>query len=101
MNEAEIIVSTYRNTPVVTSFIQGKLEYLSFVRKSELHNIYLGKVDHIVKNINAAFVKYDGENIGYLPLEKITSACVVNRDFSNKPYLVSGDEAIVQIDTEE
>ncbi len=101
MNEAEIIVSTYRNTPVVTSFIQGKLEYLSFVRKSELHNIYLGKVDHIVKNINAAFVKYDGENIGYLPLEKITSACVVNRDFSNKPYLVAGDEVIVQIDTEE
>ncbi len=55
---AEIIVSEYKNVPVVTAFIDNKLEFLQFVRKSELHDIYLGRVDYIVKNIDAAFVRY-------------------------------------------
>ena len=56
---SEIIISEYLNTPVVTAFIGNKMEYLSFVRDNELGNIYVAKVDHIVKNINAAFVRYD------------------------------------------
>ena len=97
---AEIIVSEYKNCPVVTAFIDNKLEFLEFVRKSELHDVYLGRVDHIVKNIDAAFVKYRDDEIGYLPLKSVLPACVTSRDFKTGDTLKAGDEVIVQVEVE-
>jgi ribonuclease G len=97
---SEIIISEYLNTPVVTAFIGNKMEYLSFVRENELGNIYVAKVDHIVKNINAAFVRYDKDKTGYLPLRNITGACVINRPFENGDVLKNGDDVIVQVESE-
>ncbi len=97
---AEIIVSEYKNVPVVTAFIDNKLEFVQFVRKSELHDIYLGRVDYIVKNIDAAFVRYRDDEIGYLPLKSVLPACVVNRTFSKGDTLKAGDEVIVQVEVE-
>ena len=48
-------------------------------------NIYLGKVDRIQKNLQAAFVRYAGGQIGYLPI-----------NFDSKEIRV-GDEFPVQI----
>ena len=97
---AEIIVSKYKNIPVVAAFIDNKLEYLSFVRDSEIHNIYVGRVDHIVKNIDAAFIKYSEDKIGYLPLKNIVSACVINKEFKKGSKLCSGDTVLVQVESE-
>lgn len=97
---SEIIISEYLNTPVVTAFISNKMEYLSFVRDNELGNIYVAKVDHIVKNINAAFVRYDKDKTGYLPLKNITGACVINRKFTSDDTLKNGDDVIVQVESE-
>ena len=55
MDSANIIISEYKKTPVVCGFINDKMEYLSLVRESELNKIYIGKVDHVVKNLDAAF----------------------------------------------
>lgn len=97
---AEIIVSKYKNIPVVAAFIDNKLEYLSFVRDSEIHNIYVGRVDHIVKNIDAAFIKYSEDKIGYLPLKNIVGACVINKEFKKGSKLCSGDTVLVQVESE-
>ena len=97
---SEIIISEYLNTPVVTAFIGNKMEYLSFVRENELGNIYVAKVDHIVKNINAAFVRYDKDKTGYLPLRNITGPCVINRPFESGDTLKNGDDVIVQVESE-
>ena len=97
---SEIIVSEYMNTPVVTAFIGNKMEYLSFVRENELGNIYVAKVDHIVKNIGAAFVRYDKDKTGYLPLKNITGVCVINREFGCEDALKNGDDVIVQVESE-
>ena len=97
---SEIIISEYLNTPVVTAFIGNKMEYLSFVRDNELGNIYVAKVDHIVKNINAAFVRYGKDKTGYLPLKNITGACVINRKFTSDDTLKHGDDVIVQVESE-
>ena len=97
---SEIIISEYLNTPVVTAFIGNKMEYLSFVRENELGNIYVAKVDHIVKNINAAFVRYDKDKTGYLPLRNITGACVIKRPFESGDALKNGDDVIVQVESE-
>ena len=48
MSDGQIILSKYHNAPVITGFIDGKMEFLSFDRKSQVHEVYLGKVDHIV-----------------------------------------------------
>lgn len=96
---AEIIISKYMNTPVVTAFIDGKLEYLSFVRESKLNNIYVGRVDHIVKNIDAAFIKYHDDEIGYLSLKGINESCVLNRKLDGS-QLKCGDILVVQMSAE-
>lgn len=100
MPDGQIILSSYKNAKVITAFIDGKMEFLSFDRKSQVHDIYLGKVDHIVKNLNAAFIKYDEGDVGYLSLQNISDVCVTNRSFSPEDTLRSGDEVIVQIESE-
>lgn len=97
---AEIIISEYKNTPVVTAFIDNKMEYISFVRDSEIHNVYVGRVDHIVKNLDAAFVKYAEDKVGYLPLKNITHACVLNKEFHEEDKLHNGDTVLVQVESE-
>ena len=100
MPDGQIILSNYKNVPVTTAFVEGKMEFLSFDRKSQVHEVYLGKVDHIVKNLNAAFVKYGQDNIGYLSLQKISPICVTSRNFTEEDTLRNGDEVIVQIESE-
>lgn len=100
MSDGQIILSKYHNAPVITGFIDGKMEFLSFDRKSQVHEVYLGKVDHIVKNLNAAFIRYGQDSIGYLSLQNISNVCVTNRNIEEKAALKSGDEVIVQIESE-
>ena len=99
-SKGEIYISEYNNIPVVSTFVDGKMEYISFVRDTDTGSIYIGRVDHVVKNIDAAFIKYDGENIGYLALKNICRVCVVKRDLNDDPKLKAGDEIIVQVASE-
>ena len=100
MADGEIIISAYKGVPVVTAFIDNKMEYISFVRESNLGNIYIGKVDHIVKNLDAAFIRYEENKIGYLPLNRINPEAVTSREFIASDNLKNGDEVIVQVETE-
>lgn len=100
MSDGQIITSNYKNIPVTTAFIDGKMEFLSFDRNSQVHEVFLGKVDHIVRNLNAAFIKFDENNIGYLSLQKVSPVCVTNRNIAEGDLLKSGDEVIVQIESE-
>lgn len=58
-------------------------------------DIYIGKVQNISPNINAAFVDLGGKYLTFLPMAEARSAFVVNRkpDGTIKP----GDEILVQI----
>ena len=100
MENANIIISEYKNTPVVCGFINDKLEYLSFARESELNKIYIGKVDHILKNLDAAFVRIGQDNIGYLSLKNIVPACITSKKSKADAVLKAGDEVLVQVDSE-
>lgn len=100
MNQAMIIKSKYNGIPVVAALIDDKLEFLSFLRARETGNIYLGRVDHIVKNLNAAFVRYSDDKIGYLPMDSLNKTCVINRELSDTDKLHAQDEIIVQVDSE-
>ena len=62
---------------------------------SLLNNIYIGKVQKVVKNISAAFVEIGGGRVGYLPLEG-TCPRVLNRPGAKN--LAPGDELIIQVE---
>ena len=100
MSDANIIISEYKKTPVVCGFIDDKMEFLSFVRESELNKIYIGKVDHVVKNLDAAFVKISNDKIGYLSLKNIVNACITAKNSKSDAIIKAGDEVLVQVESE-
>lgn len=64
-----------------------------------LGNIYIGRVENIVKNLNAAFVKISPEQNCYLSLEDLKHP-IFTKKLSEKKALVAGDELLVQVSRE-
>ncbi len=64
-----------------------------------LGNIYIGRVENVVKNLNAAFVRISPEQNCYLSLEDLKHP-VFTKKLSEKKSLVAGDELLVQISRE-
>lgn len=65
-------------------------------KQSILHNIYIGKVKNIVKNINAAFVEIKDGQMCYYSLAENVNTIFVNKKNTDK--VVIGDEIIVQVE---
>lgn len=66
--------------------------------KSQIGNIYVGKVKNIVKNIDAAFVEIENKQMCYLPLKKEEMPVFANA--KNNKKICIGDEILVQITTD-
>lgn len=66
---------------------------------SILGNIYIARVENIVKNLNAAFVKISPGQTCYLSLEDVKNP-VFTKKLSQKKLLVAGDELLVQVSKE-
>lgn len=64
-------------------------------QQSLLKAIYVGKVQNIVKNINAAFIEFEKGQVGYYPLEELPTAVFTKK--LGKQSLVIGDELLVQV----
>ena len=80
--------------PVLTSFYLEK-DKLTEVHphlegRSLLGNIYVGKVKHVVKNIDAAFVEIAGGQTCYLPFKEAEAPVLTNRRWDGR--LLAGDE---------
>lgn len=93
-----LVITRWRDK-VLTAVFSGK-KPVSLTLEPEpggslLNNIYIGKVQKVVKNINAAFVELGGGQVGYLPLEE-NCPRVLNR--SGAKTLAPGDELIVQVE---
>lgn len=70
--------------------------------KSLIGNIYIGRVQNIVKNIEAAFVEIDKGLVCYLPISDLKHPIFTNRFGANadswpKKELCIGDELLVQV----
>ncbi len=97
---SDIFVTKYRDKPVVAGYINNRLQYLSVIHNSRLSNIYLCRVENVVRNINAAFVRFEGSDLGYLQIKDILPGAIVNRDADDRSPVRQGDEIIVQLETE-
>ncbi len=93
-----LIVTHYKNR-ILTALLSEKevLELSVAPEKSELGNIYTGRVSRVVKNLNSAFIDYAPGETGYYSLtddkEAIFSSGVVKTP-------AAGDEVIVQVSKE-
>jgi len=94
------LIITRWNGSVITLLQSGKETVSVNIEPEEnqsvLGNIYIGKVNHIVKNINAAFVDIGGGQMGYLNLSDASIHFLDQRPYDGK--LRQGDEIIVQVE---
>ena len=66
----------------------------------QIGNIYIGRVEKVVKNIQSAFIRLDEDHVGYLPLND-KPAMVVNRTLpKGLPSIAEGDKVLVQVEKE-
>ena len=63
-----------------------------------LGSIYVGKVNHVVKNINAAFLELAGGQRAFLSLDNRKAPRLLNRTYDGR--LLAGDEVLVQVEKE-
>ena len=96
----DIFVSKYEEYPVVSAYIDNKLEFLSIVRDSVLSDVYLCRVENILKNINSAFVRYGDDQHGYVALKNVLGITVINRHVGSSAELRQGDEIVLQVEAE-
>ncbi len=68
-------------------------------QESLLGNIYIGRVERIAKNLDAAFVSIAPGQKCYLPMEDVREP-VFTRRLSGKKALAEGDELLVQVNRE-
>ena len=96
----DIFVSNYDKYPIISAYIDDKLEFISVVRDSVLNDVYLCRVENILKNINSAFVRYGENEHGYVAFKNILGITVVNRHIESPEELRQGDEIVLQVEAE-
>lgn len=79
--------------------IEAFPERLADKQTTILGNIYVGRVENVVKNLNAAFIKISPEQNCYLSLEDLKNP-VFTKKLSEKKALVAGEELLVQVSRE-
>ena len=63
-----------------------------------LGSIYVGKVNNVVKNINAAFLELTKGQRAFLSLDNRNEPRLLNRPYDGR--LLAGDEVLVQVEKE-
>ena len=97
----ELIITNYKNSTICAVYEDKIMTEVSVSRKKDNHlgNIYVGRIDNIVKNINAAFVNIQDNLSCYLDLSAVQGAIFVKKQSEKKISI--GDELIVQVQKEE
>ena len=98
----ELVITNYKNSIISAVYEDKNMVQVSACRKKTaacVGNIYVGRVDNIVKNINAAFVNISEHLSCYLDLSGEATPLFVKKQ---SPKQISiGDELIGQITKED
>ena len=71
----------------------------SLEEESILGNIYIGRVENVVKNLNAAFIRISPEQVCYYSMEDYKQP-LFTKKISQRKLLVEGEEVVVQVSRE-
>lgn len=90
-NENKIITALFHDRELVTLGLEDDR------KKQQVGDIYIGKVQNIVKNINGAFVEIADKEVCYLPLsDKMEPVFCDGKNEADRKIRI-GDELLVQI----
>lgn len=92
-----IVITSFCGTNAIISFENNRAEDITVIQPTgeHLHNVYIGKVSKIIKNIDAAFVDISKEITCFLPLKCIDKFIITNRVADGS--IRTGDELAVQL----
>ncbi len=94
----ELVITNYKNSVISAVYENKAMIQVAACRKRQtacVGNIYIGRVDNIVKNINAAFVNISEHVSCYLDLSGEDNSIFVKKQSPKKISI--GDELVVQI----
>lgn len=89
-----IVSALYDNNKKMIEVSLASLE-----EESILGNIYIGRVENVVKNLNAAFIRISPEQICYYSMDEYKTPLFTKKISQKKP-LVEGEEVVVQVSRE-
>ncbi|MDO5410129.1 MAG: ribonuclease E/G [Lachnospiraceae bacterium] len=97
---SDLIVTRRRNGLIAALKEENRVTELHVEKEKPFRvgNIYVGRVQSIVKNINAAFVDFGGGMNGYLALEKADGFFFTRQ--AREGAVTCGDELLVQLSKE-
>lgn len=84
------------NLEVVLDSNRRPLDLFVYENDSIVGNIYIGRVEKIIGNINAAFVRISRDMCGFLPLDKAVNPIYVKKE-SKRNSLCTGDIIVVSV----
>ncbi len=93
----KLVITRWKGRILTALLSDGKAVSLTLEpeeKDSLLNHIYIGKIQKVVSNINAAFVEFAPEQTGYLSLTE-NAPVPLNRPGAKK--LAAGDEILVQV----
>lgn len=97
--DGKLIFTEYRGRQCALLLRRGRLLAVTFpvnVSDSAIGAVYIGKIKHIAKNIDACFVEIGEGQICFLPFKKAETPFLTNRPYDGR--LLEGDELLVQIE---
>lgn len=101
MNQA--VITQWNNRMFLLIYECGELaEFhpLQTEQALQIGNIYIGRVEKVVKNIQSAFIRLDADHVGYLPLND-KPALILNRKLpKGLPSIAENDLILVQVEQE-
>lgn len=93
----ELVITKYQGKEICAVFIDGKMITVNVIDTTsnhELGSIYVGHIDNIVQNINAAFIRINETTTCYYDLT-LEEPLFVRRQSKSK--ICAGDEIVVQL----
>ena len=101
MNQA--VITQLNNTSFLLIYEDGELAECHPLFSNgnfRIGNIYIGRVEKVVKNIQSAFIRLDADHVGYLPLND-KPAVILNRALpKGLPSIAENDLILVQVEQE-
>lgn len=106
MSEMRYVLTKYKNGVLAFTWDTktNKLETVSFTSHKEnldaakIGDIFVAKVVNVAKQINAAFIDYEPNKKGYLPIVSGYIPVITNRKYDGRIF--AGDEILVQLEKE-
>ncbi len=99
--QKKLIITSYQSGILIALFENGEaveLQYEADQEENLLGNIYVGRVEKVVKNIDAAFLSFGKNRTGYYSQKDNTCPCFLNP--KKNTTLAQGDLLLVQVSKE-